>query len=75
MGVCYRRDASKVRYTVIALGYNVGTDLFGGAAPLIAALLVHWCHNQLAPAFYLMAMALLSLTALFLSWRYQVKKV
>ncbi len=54
----------EVRYTVVALGFNLGYAAFGGTAPLISSLLIHWSHNNFAPAFYLMAAACLTLTAL-----------
>ncbi len=56
----------KVRYTVIALGFNIGFALFGGAAPLMGALLVHHMHNRAASAFYLMSAAVLSLVAILI---------
>ncbi|MCP4473392.1 MAG: MFS transporter [Gammaproteobacteria bacterium] len=54
----------EVRYTVVALGFNLGYATFGGTAPLVSSLLIHWSHNNFAPAFYLMAAACLTLTAL-----------
>jgi MHS family proline/betaine transporter-like MFS transporter len=49
------------RYTGLSVGYNVGSALFGGTAPLIAALLIEWSGNRLAPAFYLGLCATVSL--------------
>ena len=49
------------RYTGLSVGYNIGAALFGGTAPLIAALLIEWSGNVLAPAFYLSFCATVSL--------------
>jgi MFS transporter, MHS family, proline/betaine transporter len=45
---------ARLRYTGIALGYNLGNALFGGTAPLIAAWLLNTTGNPISPAFYLM---------------------
>ncbi len=70
--VIFSLSALRVRYTVLALGYNTGFALFGGAAPLVAAILVHRLHNYAAAAFYLMAAAFLSLLGLIMLW-YRLK--
>ena len=49
-----------VRYSGIAFFYNLGTALFGGTTPLMLVLLTeHW--GFLAPAYYLMLMASVTL--------------
>lgn len=48
---------TKVRYTGVALVYNLGFGVAGGLTPLIATSLIHWTHNVLAPGFYLMLIA------------------
>ena len=50
------------RYTGLSIGYNVGSALFGGTAPLVATLLIQWSGNIMAPALYLSAAAAISLT-------------
>jgi len=50
-----------VRVTGTSAGYNLCMALFGGTSPLIAVSLIAMTGNHLAPAFYLMAMAALSL--------------
>lgn len=52
---------TRVRYTASALCYNVAYTLFGGTAPLIATWLIDLTGHSLAPAFYLIAIALLAL--------------
>ncbi|WP_190815927.1 MFS transporter [Saccharopolyspora pogona] len=50
-----------VRYTGAALGYNIAYALFGGTAPFVGQYLVLLTDNKLAPAFYLIVLALLAL--------------
>jgi MFS transporter, MHS family, proline/betaine transporter len=52
---------ARVRYTGVALGYNIGNALFGGSAPMIAAWLLNTTGNPLSPAFYLMFVASITL--------------
>ncbi|WP_037357291.1 MFS transporter [Amycolatopsis orientalis] len=49
------------RYSGHALAYNLGFAVFGGTTPLIASALVSGTGSTLAPAFYLMAAAVLGL--------------
>ncbi|RVW10994.1 MFS transporter [Prescottella agglutinans] len=51
------------RYSGLAIGYNLGVVLFGGAGPLVATALVNYTHSTYAPAAYLAAGALISLLA------------
>lgn len=51
-----------VRYSGIAFSYNLGMALFGGTAPLIVTLLTQKL-GLLAPAYYLILMASISLIA------------
>src|SRR5262249_939265 len=52
------------RSTGIAVAYNTSVPIFGGTAPLIATWLVATTGSPLAPSFYLIATALLSLAVL-----------
>ncbi len=52
-----------VRYSVIAVCYNVSYSLFGGTAPFIATYLVSVMHYQAAPGLYLTVGALIALFA------------
>lgn len=54
---------TKVRYTGFAVSFNLSNALFGGTAPFMATLLIGMTHNQLAPGWYLVAAALVSLIA------------
>lgn len=50
-----------VRYTGAALGYNIAYAVFGGSAPFVSQYLVLLTDAKLAPAFYLVVLALLAL--------------
>ena len=51
------------RYSGLAVGYNVGAMLFGGAGPFVATALVEGTGSDYAPAAYIAAGALISLIA------------
>ncbi|KMY54000.1 MFS transporter [Bacillus sp. FJAT-27231] len=55
---------SSVRYTCFGLSFNMGNAIFGGTAPFIATFLIMQTNNTFAPAFYLIAAALIALLAL-----------
>jgi len=52
----------KARYTTISLASNIGYTVFGGITPLIVTLLIQISHNKIAPAFYLMVTAIVTLS-------------
>ncbi|WP_229659869.1 MFS transporter [Tersicoccus solisilvae] len=52
-----------VRYSGFAVSFNLSNALFGGTAPFVATWLIAQTHNDLAPGFYLMAAAVISLVA------------
>jgi MHS family proline/betaine transporter-like MFS transporter len=56
---------TQTRYTGVAIGYNLGQAVLGGTAPLVGVALVRLTHNDLAPAFYLIACAVV---AGYFSW-------
>jgi MHS family proline/betaine transporter-like MFS transporter len=53
-----------VRASGMSLVYSVGVALFGGFAPLVSTWLLNATGSKLAPAWYLVAMTLVSLTGL-----------
>lgn len=60
--------STRVRYTGITLGYQIGAALAGGTAPLFATWLLGEFDNAWWPiALYLVALAALSITAVLLS--------
>jgi MFS transporter, MHS family, proline/betaine transporter len=54
---------ARTRVTGLSLSYNLGVTLFGGFAPAVFTWLIAVTHNTAAPSFYLMAMAVVSITA------------
>jgi MHS family proline/betaine transporter-like MFS transporter len=52
------------RVTGMSLSYNISVPIFGGFAPFIAQSLISLTGSKLAPSYYMMATALLSLGAL-----------
>jgi len=57
---------TKTRFSGVAMGYNISLALFGGTAPLVCTWLIEWSGDVAAPAYYLMAMAAVSLVAVSL---------
>lgn len=52
---------TRTRTTGMAVGYNLGTTIFGGFTPLAVASLIAATGNNLAPGLYLMIAAVVSL--------------
>lgn len=52
-----------VRYSGVALSYNSAYALIGGLSPVLCTLLIEQTGHVLAPAFYVMAISLLSFIA------------
>jgi len=57
---------TKTRFSGVAIGYNISLALFGGTAPLVCTWMIARTGDVAAPAYYLMAMALVSLIAVML---------
>ena len=58
---------TRVRYTGVALGFNVGAALAGGTAPYVSTWLVDTTGSALSPAYFLICTAVVTLlTALTL---------
>jgi len=51
----------RTRVTGLSLSYNLGVTIFGGFSPAIFTWLTDVTHDNTAPSFYLMAMAVLSI--------------
>ena len=54
-----------VRFSGIALCYNIGFAIFGGLTPLIASYLIHQTHDALSPSYIVMLIALIGLIGVF----------
>jgi MFS transporter, MHS family, proline/betaine transporter len=53
--------ATRVRSSGYSIGYNVSVAVFGGTAPYVATWLVDRTGNEIAPAFYVIAAAIITL--------------
>ncbi|MGP5047427.1 MFS transporter [Glutamicibacter ardleyensis] len=58
---------TRVRYSGFAVSFNLSNALFGGTAPFVATLLIATSGSVLAPGWYLMGAAIVSLVAVALS--------
>ena len=58
---------TKVRYSGFAVSFNLGNAIFGGTAAMICTWLIKATGNQIAPAYYLVGAAIVSLIAVALS--------
>lgn len=56
-----------VRYSGFAFSFNVANALFGGTAPFVATWLIQVTGDKLAPAWYLVAAAIVALMAMLAS--------
>ena len=56
--------ATRVRSSGYSIGYNVSVAIFGGTAPYVATWLVAETGNELAPAFYVIAAAIITLATI-----------
>ena len=56
--------SARVRFSALALSYNVAVSLFGGTAPLINTWLISTTGNQMIPAWYLIAGAVVGLVSI-----------
>ncbi|MEE1622271.1 MFS transporter [Zafaria sp. Z1313] len=54
---------TRVRYTGFAVSFNLSNAVFGGTAPLVATWLIATSGSMLAPGWYLMGAAAISLVA------------
>lgn len=55
---------TSIRYSGIAVSYNLGFALFGGLTPFISLTLIYYTGSITIPALYLIAVAVLSLLSL-----------
>jgi MHS family proline/betaine transporter-like MFS transporter len=57
---------TNIRYGSMSIAYNVCVAIFGGITPYFSTFLITSTGNKFAPAFYIMAAALVSLVVV---WR------
>ena len=65
MNCCYmpyiaRFFPTNCRYSGVALSVTIGQAVFGGTAPLMGALLIDYSGTKMAPAFWLVGLAIAS---------------
>lgn len=60
---------TETRATGMAVGYNIGVTVFGGFTPLIATWLIHTTGNDMAPSFWVITAAVVSLVSLTVIWK------
>jgi MHS family proline/betaine transporter-like MFS transporter len=58
---------TRVRYSGFAISFNVANAVFGGTAPFVATLLIAQTGSNIAPAWYLVAAAVVSGVAVLAS--------
>lgn len=58
---------TRVRFTGFAFSFNMANAIFGGTAPFMATLLIDLTGSNLAPAWYLVAAAIVTLAAMLVS--------
>ncbi|MDF3306214.1 MFS transporter [Rhodococcus sp. T2V] len=64
-----RLFAARHRYTGVAVGYNIGVMIAGGTAPFVSVALAEGTGHALAPAFFVLGVALLGLFTMVLTPR------
>lgn len=57
---------TSVRYTGVAMSYNLAYGLFGGLSPVICTIAIHSFDSVMAPAFFVIFVAMLSWIACFM---------
>jgi MFS transporter, MHS family, proline/betaine transporter len=60
---------TRMRTTGLSVSYSFGVAIFGGFAPFINAWLIETTGTKVAPSFYLMFAAVISLLALLAQHR------
>ncbi|NUL45864.1 MFS transporter [Cellulosimicrobium funkei] len=56
---------ARVRYTGASISYNMAFTIFGGTAPLVATALIALTGNEVAPAWYILAVTVLAFAVLW----------
>lgn len=64
---------TRLRTTGLSIGYSTAVAVFGGLAPFINASLIELTGSRLAPSYYLMFAAAVTLAALVAASRLGVK--
>ncbi|WP_367606627.1 MFS transporter [Legionella sp. W05-934-2] len=62
-----------IRYSGVALSYNLSFALFSGFSPVVCTLLIEWTNNVFAPAWYMMLVACITGLACYYGYARQKK--
>jgi MHS family proline/betaine transporter-like MFS transporter len=54
---------ARLRYSGVAVGYNISLAIFGGTAPLVSTWIVDYTGSVVAPSFYLVFLAVITFAA------------
>ncbi len=57
--------ATDIRYSALAIGFNLSVSLFGGTTPLVTAWLIDKTGNLMMPGYYLMAAGIIGLITVY----------
>lgn len=60
---------AETRATGLAVGYNIGVTIFGGFTPLIATVLINSTGNDMAPSFWVIFAAIVSMVSMIVVWK------
>lgn len=60
---------TRIRFTGVAISYNLSAAIFGGTAPMVATWLYKTTGDQLALSYYLTALAVFCLVIVFLFYK------
>lgn len=55
---------TRVRYSIVALGFNIAYAIFGASTPLVVTYLIHRNKSLIVPAFYVIIVSLFALLAI-----------
>ena len=64
-----------VRYSGFALSFNLANAIFGGSASFISFWLIDVTGNAIAPAWYMVAIAVIALVAMLMTHDHSGKKL
>ncbi|PIZ03676.1 MAG: hypothetical protein COY58_08180 [Gammaproteobacteria bacterium CG_4_10_14_0_8_um_filter_38_16] len=67
---------TEVRYTILALAFNLGFGIFGGITPALCLLLIHRTGSIISPAYYIAFASAVTLTTVFMVIKHdEIRKI
>ena len=61
MAIALEQVQTRIRYTTVSAGNNFAYSIFGGTGPFVVTYLIHNTRSVVAPAFYIIAVAIVVL--------------